>query len=67
MVPDLGSLDDQITRVFDFKSGQVAFTKGVHMLDEPFLINFVGNGEQKKVRKRMQTFLRFILGTHAAV
>ena len=49
MIPDLGPLDDDIEKVFDFKSGQFAFTKGVHILDEPFLIDYTKDGEKKEV------------------
>jgi len=48
-VPNLGSLDDEIKKVFDFKGGQFAFTKGVHILDEPFLIDFIEDQERKEV------------------
>ena len=52
--PNLGSLDDEIKKVFDFKSGQFAYTKGMHILDEPFIIDFFENGEKKEVCKTIK-------------
>ena len=57
VVPGLGAVNEKIERIFDFKSGQVAHTKGIHILDTPFLIDFIENGIKKTVLISCDTVL----------
>ena len=47
--PDLGPVQEEIKKVFEFKSGQQPNTKGIHILDKPFILDCKQNGSGNKV------------------